>query len=480
MDQAIQLWAWWRSLVSACATVFTRLGSVRFVQWVTGLVLGWEEHTITQILTALGLESRWRVLEHVAEDGARDREAVERQTLRLIEREPPARWGRYHPVAVDDAKVYRTSKRGWGPCTFHQSSARRPNRAETVRAHNRVVMGDLVPACPWTYLPHAARLCDRQSQWPAGERFRPKTALAVELVRQADGESAAPILAVCHGAYAVVTVVRPCSEPGPGQRRIEFVPRLRVDARLYHPAAPRPQTKGRPPTWGRRIAAPPHHVYWPMSWQPSQAWVYGRRRRFRYKLLRCRWAVRGPHLPVRLFVVEMDGYEEPWFLLTTALDLSAARVVEVFTARFRQEEAIRDQTQRLGMEECRACTKEPILRTFQVQLVALTLLRLLQERLNQAWGHGSWWLKPEWNPRKRHASILDLRRLCWRYRAEFTHFLMAREELGNLPQTTGQCRNPAGRGCLKSWKPLARKSHFGVVRSGSSSASGPRVLVAWA
>jgi len=63
------------------------------------MVRCWEEHTITQILTALGLEARWRVLEHVAEYGAWARDAVERQTRRLIEQERPARWGRYHPVA---------------------------------------------------------------------------------------------------------------------------------------------------------------------------------------------------------------------------------------------------------------------------------------------------------------------------------------------------------------------------------------------
>ncbi len=71
-------------------------------------------------------------------------------------------------------------------------------------------------------------------------------------------------------------------------------------------------------------------------------------------------------MPVHVVVVDMAGDEEPWCLVTSALDLAAAAVVEVFTARFRQEEAIRDHQQRLGMEECRAWTKEPILRTLQV------------------------------------------------------------------------------------------------------------------
>jgi hypothetical protein len=429
MDQEAQLWTWWVSLLSTFAPVFTRPGWIRFAQWVTGMVLCWEEHTLTQILTALGLESRWRVLEHFAEYGAWDPEAVERQMLRLIEQERPARWGRYHPVAIDDTKLHRTSKKVWGTCTFHEASARSPNRAETVRAHNWVVMGDLHPSRPWSYLPHAARLYCRQNQLPTGEPFRTKTALAVELLRQADAESAAPLLGVFDGAYAVDTVIRPCLKPEPGQRRIEVVTRLRVDARLYHPLVVRTRPKGRRPVWGARLAAPQHHLYWPMSWQRSRAWVYGRLRTFRYKQLRCRWAVSGPQIPVHVYVVEMAGYREPWFLVTSALELSAAQVVEVWTARFRQEDGFRDHKQRLGMEECRAWTKAPILRTFQVQLLALTLLRLLQARLDQAWGPGTWWRMPEWNPHKRQASILDLRRLFWRYRTEFSRFLVTLEEL---------------------------------------------------
>jgi DDE superfamily endonuclease len=445
MEQATQLWAWWLSLLSAFAPVFTQPGWVRFVQWVTGMVLAWEEHTITQILTALGLESRWRVLEHFAEYGAWDPEAVERHTLRLLEQARPARWGRDHPVAVDDTKLHRTSKQVWGTCTFHESSARSPNRAETVRAQNWVVMGDLHPSRPWTYLPHGARLYCRQSQWPTGETFRTKTALAVDLLRQADAEATAPLLAVFDGAYAVETVIRPCLTPQADQRRIEIVTRLRADARLYHPLGVRTRPKGRRPVWGARMAAPQHHVYWPVSWQRSRAWVYGRLRTFQYKQLRCRWAVSGPDLPVHVFVVTMAGYVEPWFLVTSALDLSAAQVVEVWTARFRQEDGFRDHKQHLGMEECRAWTKAPILRTFQVQLVALTLLRLLQAHLDQAWRPDTWWFKPAWNPRKRHVSILDLRRLFWRYRTEFSQFLVNLEDLEKFPQPLPLSRDLPGR-----------------------------------
>jgi hypothetical protein len=87
-------------------------------------------------------------------------------------------------------------------------------------------------------------------------------------------------------------------------------------------------------------------------------------------------------------VVVVDGYEKPWFLMTSALELSAAQVGAAFAARFRREDSFRDHQQRLGVEECRAWTKEPVLRTFQVQMVALTLLRQLQHRLDPVWGAG--------------------------------------------------------------------------------------------
>ena len=72
----------WRELLTPFAFVFTQPGFVRFAQWVTGTVLAWEQHTITQLLTALGMEDRWRVLERFAEYGAFRREAVEEQTRR--------------------------------------------------------------------------------------------------------------------------------------------------------------------------------------------------------------------------------------------------------------------------------------------------------------------------------------------------------------------------------------------------------------
>jgi hypothetical protein len=423
----------WQQLLQPFGLSFTGPGFVRFAQWVTGTVLGWEEHTITQILTSIGFEDRWRVAEHFAEYGAFRRESVERRTRELIESEVEPRFGGYRVVAVDDTKCHRTSEDVWGVCTFHEPASRSPNRATTVRAHNWVVAGDLVPGQPWTYLPHSGRLYFRKIQLPAGQTFTTKTALAATMLREADADSPVPILAVFDGAYANQTVIGACLDPMKG-RRIDVVTRLRFDARLYEPAPERDaHHRGRPRKWGQRLPAPQDHAKWKSPWQSGTAFVYGRRRSVRYREQACRWAVSGPNEPVRVFAFEVEGYQEPWYLVTTSATLSALQVVEVHAARFRQEDGFRDHKQRLGMEECRAWTQAPIERTFLIQMVAQTLLRLLGWRLDADPTVGEWWSAPDWNREKAHASLLDVRRIMWSSREEFSQFLRWLEDLRELP-----------------------------------------------
>jgi len=74
---------------------------------------------------------------------------------------------------------------------------------------------------------------------------------------------------------------------------------------------------------------------------------------------------------VQVFVIAGSGYREPWCLVTTALELSAAQVVEACAARVRPEDGFRDHHPRRGMNACRAWIKAPGRRTFQVHMLAL-------------------------------------------------------------------------------------------------------------
>jgi len=428
--QATELWVHWQELLEPCSQAFTYWGFQRFTEWVTGLALNVEEHTVTQSLVGLDRAADWKALESFVEYGAWDQSALERAGASLLDAAPGRRWYGYCVWAGDDTKVHRSSANVWGTCTFHEYTARCPNRAATVRAHNWVVVGALLPqeGQPACFLPHAGRLYFRQSQLPAGETFRTKCQLLLELLRAEAAAVDGPHLAVFDGGFALRSVVRPLVCPEAGCPRMEFVTRLRGDARLHAlPDRAEPTRRGPKRKWGRRLPPPRQGGRWPGSWQEGTAFVYGRQRQVRWKEVVCLWHVLGHDVPVKAVVAEVEGYRKRFLLVTSACVLSGLQIVELFCGRYRQEDGFRDLKQRLGWEECRAWTKQPILRTTQVLLLLLSLLRLLQFRLEAVAGD-RWWFHPPWNARKSRPSVLDLERLLRSHRSEIQGLLS--EQLG--------------------------------------------------
>jgi DDE superfamily endonuclease len=427
---ATPLWPTWQALALDLARGFTQRGRQRFVEWVTGLALNVEEHTITQSLIGLGRPGDWKALESFAEYGHWDLRLLQWGTAWAVGQLPEPLWHGYHVWAGDDTKVHRNSPGVWGTCTFHEYTARCPNRASTVRAHNWVVLGALLPraAEPALFLPVAGRLYFRKGQLPdTGETFHTKPELLVALARQQAAALPGPHLAVFDGGFALRSVVRPLALPDdPRQPRLDFVTRLRHDARLYAlpPAQRRPGQRGPAPKWGRRLPPPRQGGRWSGKWQEGEVWVYGRRRKVRWKEVVCLWRVLGHEAPVKAVVARVEGYRKRFTLVSSAVGLSGLQVLEVFCARYRQEDGFRDLKQRLGWEECRAWTKNPIERTTQALFVALTLLRLLQLRLEQEAGD-AWWLHPPWDPHKARPSVRDVERLLWQHREEMQRGLSA-------------------------------------------------------
>ena len=168
MTDATLLWSIWQALLQAFAWAFTRPGHRRFAEWVTALALNVEEHTITQSTLAIERPADWKAMETFAEYGTWRADSVTRCLARLIEKSPGRIWHGYHVSAVDDTKVHRSGTHVWGTCTFHEYTARCPNRATTVRAHNWVALGAVLdnPGQPAWFLPISGRLYFRKSQLP--------------------------------------------------------------------------------------------------------------------------------------------------------------------------------------------------------------------------------------------------------------------------------------------------------------------------
>jgi hypothetical protein len=433
MRQATLVWTTWQALLQPFAWAFTRPGYRRFVEWVTALALNVEEHTITQSVTAIERVDDWKAMETFAEYGAWRTDYVSSSLARLVEKAPGRVWHGYHVSAVDDTKVHRSGEHVWGTCTFHEYTARCPNRAATVRAHNWVILGALLenPDQPAWFLPLSGRLYFRKSQLPLRsgscyqtEPFRTKCELAVALLREQARMVKGLHLGVFDGGFALKSVVRPLVLPEDNSPRIEILTRLRHDARLHAlpPKERREGQRGPMPKWGKKLPPPRQGGRWTRWWQEGDAFLYGRSRKVLWKEVICLWRVLGHEVPVKAVVAKVEGYKKRFTLVTSASALTGLQMVELFCARFRQEDGFRDLKQRLGWEECRAWTKTPIERTSQAQWVTMSLMRMLQFHLD-ADGRTDWWSPPPWNRKKDRPSVLDVERFLRRHRSEIQRFL---------------------------------------------------------
>jgi transposase len=190
------------------------------------------------------------------------------------------------------------------------------------------------------------------------------------------------------------------------------------------------------PKWGAKLPSPRQGGWWPGEWQEGEAFLYGRMRKVQWKEVICLWKPLGPGVEIKAVVAKVEGYTKRFTLMSTATELTGLQVVELFCGRFRQEDGFRDLKQRLGWEECRAWTRQPIEVTTQTLFVGMTLMRLLQFELEKK-GEKGWWLCPPWNKKKDRPSVLDVERLLRKHGKEIQRLLSAwLEKEGNNGEET--------------------------------------------
>jgi hypothetical protein len=143
----------------------------------------------------------------------------------------------------------------------------------------------------------------------------------------------------------------------------------------------------------------------------------------------CLWHVLGHDVPVKAVVAEVEGSRKRFTLVSSATALTGLQIVELFCARFRQEDGFRDLKQRLGWEECRAWTRLPVWRTTLMLFVVWAALRRLEWALDQRRGD-DWWLHPPWDSHKERASVRDVERFLRGHREEIQRHLAAWLEKG--------------------------------------------------
>jgi hypothetical protein len=258
-------------------------------------------------------------------------------------------------LLVDDTLAHKRGKGVWGMGWFRDAVASTKKRVATASGHNWVVLAVAVCApftsAPILALPILARLRLPGQGQPSCAR------LANEMLAEVLGWFPnRDFTLVGDGAYACKELL------GELPPKVRFVGRMRGDARVYDPRAPKPKKgrRGPKPKKGPRLPGPKEAARkadrsrkatgdW--LWQEAEVTVYGESRTL--------WAVRheavwprvlGPR-PIQVVVVrDPKGRMQDCYLFTTDTQAKAGWVIRQFAWRWSIEVLFRASKQVLDIE----------------------------------------------------------------------------------------------------------------------------------
>lgn len=274
-------------------------------------------------------------------------------------------------LAVDDTLSPKSGPTVFG-CSRHCDHHAGPR--SMIWGHNWVIVA-LVIQVPiwkrWISLPLLAWLyMRRETAKKADEPFRTKLVLAVQMIQMLTEGLEIPIAVVADGAYTNEAVLTPLRK-----RNILFVGRLRHDV-VLHALKPRSRkgTRGRRPIYGSRL--------------PKLSRM-GKRLKFRkirlqiYSGVQTLWVAeltavwKSARGPIKIVIARKRRADpRPIYLMSSDLSLSAEQVVQVFSARWSIEIAIRNAKMHLGLGQARVRTKASVLRVTHFCLWIQTLIVL--------------------------------------------------------------------------------------------------------
>jgi hypothetical protein len=192
------------------------------------------------------------------------------------------------------------------------------------------------------------------------------------------------IVLVGDSAFAVLDLLAALTRQG-----LVCITRLRLDAALYEPAAPRqPGAKGRPRKKGARLPTLPQRLEDPNTdWQSLTVcgWYGNTERRLEICSDTAVWYRAGlPVLPIRwLLLRDPEGDFEPQALLCTDPARDAHAIIGWFVRRWALEVTFRETRDHIGVETQRQWSDQAIARTTPCLLALFSIVTLLGTRLTK-------------------------------------------------------------------------------------------------
>jgi len=398
-------------LFAALAAWLDRRTAARLPRLLAGMLFARGRRTVTSWFRAAGITTEFRPAYHVVYAVGRRAPLVAVTAWRTVQ--PCVAHSRRLLVGIDDTPTAR-----YGPCVqgagLHHNPTPGPAGEPLVYGHVWVSLAALAhhPSRGTLALPLLASLYVRQKDLPklppdAGWTFRTKLELAAEQLRWLKpwvvGHFDA-LVAVVDGGYAKKPFLQPARAAG-----FQVIGRLRKDAALWSPPAPKPPgQRGPAPTYGKQRLSLAKRAGQARGWQQVACVQYGQQVTKTYKTFLATWRPAGGLIRV-VVVREEDGWVP---LFSTNPEATVVEILEGAADRGAHEQTFKDVKEVWGAGEQQ-------LRNVHANVGAFNLCCWMYSTV-EAWA----WNRPDgevvdrracpWDDPRRRASHADKRKALQR------------------------------------------------------------------
>ena len=279
-------------------------------------------------------------------------------------------------LAADDSINPKTGKHIHG-CDYHYDHASKSNQSKNVWAQNIVQVG-LLKLIHGRFACLPLSWCFYRLQKSNNKEFKTKIEQVIDMVLVIYRFFKCPVLLVVDNWFASQTLVKPLRKEM--KTKFHLLSRLRTNTKLYDKCVPQYSGRGRPPKYGKCIG----NVKQEGKSRKKKAkkydiFIYGKKRTV--KAISDTFYLKT--LGMRVLIVWVYYRKNMVALFTTDLMLGIEKVIEYYSARWKQESGFKELKQDIGSQKTQARSKNAVTNHLNFCMMAVILTWIYAARLDK-------------------------------------------------------------------------------------------------
>jgi len=389
-------------LLFECRSVFTKPSFIYFEAIIYGILLGRPKKTVTAAVKLAGLEKQFSNVNRFVSHYRWDAGSLGLAVLRLVLKNLKLTTGPI-TVALDSTFLAKFGTKIFG-CGYHFNYARKNNLPSYIWGHDWLILGLLYFSSffdKWLCFPFLAELFVPEKYLPKNQEYRSSIEIAAKMILYVKDQIKQRLILVADGYFAKKMLIRTCIQNG-----ITLISRLQSNAALYLlPEAKTRKERGRPRTYGQRLASLTKLAKKKKDFQNIELKLYGKKRNLRVKRIDALWKPAGQ--VIQVIIVFYENHKKPAFFFSTDLELSIADILTRVAARWSLENLFKNIKEHLGWTHWQCRVEKAVRRSATLTCSAASLLMLWSHQ-HASQKQPEFWDVLPWYSKKASPSFKDM------------------------------------------------------------------------